>query len=213
MVAVDRDKESVLETCDLIRQAGGTAHPVVHRSRSDALCVLHTHTRAGCTVAAQEHGLLPLNQMSLAFYNRVGYHDYEGTALNKAEQRRLVANLDTHSALILRNHGLLTVGGSPAEAFFQMFYLNRAYQIQVDALAGNPPLITPPPDVCEHTATRWHAPPPRCLTRPRRCAFGRPVTRSLRRAPFRAGSQGPPGSMSSSRPRRSRAPGPAWWRP
>lgn len=153
LVVVDLDGNLVRPASDVpVNPAGFVIHSAVHRSRADALCVLHTHTRAGCAVAAQQGGLLPLNQMSLGFYNRVGYHDYEGIALNKAEQQRLVANLGTHPALILRNHGLLTVGSSPAEAFLRMFYLHRACQIQVDALAGGVPVVVPPPEVCEHTA-------------------------------------------------------------
>jgi ribulose-5-phosphate 4-epimerase/fuculose-1-phosphate aldolase len=153
LVVVDLDGNLVRRTSGAtVNPAGFVIHSAVHRSRPDALCVLHTHTRAGCAVAAQERGLLPLNQMAMAFYDRVGYHDYEGIALNKAEQSRLVANLGSHCALILRNHGLLTVGASPAEAFLRMFYLNRACQIQVDALAGGGPTVIPPPEVCERAA-------------------------------------------------------------
>lgn len=153
LVVIDLDGNLVRPTSGVtVNPAGFVIHSAVHRSRADAWCVLHTHTRAGCAVAAQESGLLPLNQMSLAFYNRIGYHDYEGIALNRDEQERLVANLGGHSALILRNHGLLTVGTSPAEAFLRMFYLNRACQIQVDALAGGASVVVPSPEICEHTA-------------------------------------------------------------
>lgn len=137
----------------VVNPAGFVIHSAVHRHRADALCVLHTHTRAGCAVAAQEK-LLPLNQMSLAFYNRIGYHDYEGVALNLDEQQRLVTNLSSHHALILRNHGLLTLGASPAEAFLRMFYLNRACQIQVDAMAGDQHVVLPSADICEHAAAQ-----------------------------------------------------------
>lgn len=152
LVVVDLDGNLVRSAEGaVVNPAGFVIHSAVHRGRPDATCVLHTHTRAGCAVAAQER-LLPLNQMSMSFYSRVGYHDYEGVALNLDEQERLVANLGRHHSLILRNHGLLTLGASPAEAFLRMFYLNRSCQIQVDALAGGGPLVLPPPDVCEHTA-------------------------------------------------------------
>jgi ribulose-5-phosphate 4-epimerase/fuculose-1-phosphate aldolase len=108
-------------------------------------------------VAAQEHGLLPLNQMSLEFYNRVAYHDYEGIALSNAEKQRLVADLGDKAVMILRNHGLLTVGATPGQAFLRMFYLERSCEIQVDALAGGAPIVTPPPDVCEHTARQFES--------------------------------------------------------
>ena len=135
----------------VVNPAGFVIHSAVHRSRPDATCVLHTHTRAGCAVAAQRE-LLPLNQMSMAFYRRIAYHDYEGVALSLDEQRRLIANLGDHHAMILRNHGLLTLGASPAEAFLRMFYLNRACQIQIDALAGGAEVVLPTPEVCERTA-------------------------------------------------------------
>ena len=109
----------------------------------------------GVQVAAQQHGLLPLNQMSLEFYHRVAYHDYEGIALSNAEKSRLVADLGDKPVLILRNHGLLTVGATPGQAFLRMFYLERACEIQVDALAGGAPLVIPPPEVCEYTATQF----------------------------------------------------------
>ncbi|GAB3681027.1 class II aldolase/adducin family protein [Saccharopolyspora tripterygii] len=136
----------------VVNPAGFVIHSAIHRSRPDAQCVLHTHSRAGCAVAAQSNGLLPLNQMSMSFYNRVGYHDYEGVALNFDEQARMVANLGPHRALILRNHGLLTLGESPAEAFLRMFYLDRSCQIQIDALSGGASPVIPSPEICEHTA-------------------------------------------------------------
>ena len=138
-----------------VNPAGFVIHSAIHEAREDALCVLHTHSKAGCAVAAQAHGLLPLNQMSLEFYNRVAYHDYEGIALSSAEKKRLVADLGGKPVMILRNHGLLTVGRDPGQAFLRMFYLERACEIQVDALAGGTAVVTPPPDVCEHTARQF----------------------------------------------------------
>ncbi len=138
-----------------VNPAGFVIHSAVHAARPDALCVLHTHTRAGCAVAAQRGGLLPVNQMSLEFYGHVGYHDYEGIALNLDEQQRLVADLGEHPVLILRNHGLLTVGRSPAEAFLRMHYLQRACEIQLDAQAGGADLQLPPPEICERTARQF----------------------------------------------------------
>ncbi len=142
-----------------VNPAGFVIHSAIHAAREDALCVLHTHTKAGCAVAAQAHGLLPLNQMSLEFYNRVGYHDYEGIAVSPDEKKRLVADLGDKPVMILKNHGLLTVGRTPGQAFLRMFYLERSCQIQVDALAGGTPLVIPPPEVCEHTARQFQAGP------------------------------------------------------
>jgi ribulose-5-phosphate 4-epimerase/fuculose-1-phosphate aldolase len=156
LVVVDLDGNLVKPSSGVnVNPAGFVIHSAVHRSRQDAHCVLHTHTRAGCAVAAQSHGLLPLNQISMEFYGRVAYHEYEGIALSKAEQVRLVDDLGDLPVLILRNHGLLTVGLSPAQAFLRMFYLNRACQIQIDAMAGGSDLAIPAPEVAERTARQF----------------------------------------------------------
>jgi ribulose-5-phosphate 4-epimerase/fuculose-1-phosphate aldolase len=155
LVVVGLDGELVTDGPWQVNPAGFVIHSAIHEAREDALCVLHTHTKAGGAVAAQARGLLPLNQMSLQFYNRVAYHDYEGIALSNAEKARLVADLGGKPAMILRNHGLLTVGATPGQAFLRMFYLERACEIQVDALAGGAPIVTPPPEVCEHTARQF----------------------------------------------------------
>ncbi|WP_326597799.1 class II aldolase/adducin family protein [Streptomyces sp. NBC_01803] len=152
LVKIGLDGRPVEATRHRVNPAGFVIHGAVHAARPDAHCVLHTHSRAGCAVAAQERGLLPLNQISLEFYDRVGYHDYEGVALNLAEQERLVADLTDHPALILRNHGLLTVGATAAQAFLRMYYLDKACEIQLAAQAGGAALTVPPPDVCEYAA-------------------------------------------------------------
>jgi ribulose-5-phosphate 4-epimerase/fuculose-1-phosphate aldolase len=155
LVIVGLDGELITNGPWRVNRAGFVIHSAIHESREDAQCVLHTHTKAGCAVAAQSCGLLPLNQMSLEFYNRVGYHDYEGIAVNSEEKKRLVADLGDKPVMIMRNHGLLTVGKTPGQAFLRMFYLERACQIQVDAMAGGTPLVLPPPEVCEHTARQF----------------------------------------------------------
>ncbi|MGW2516148.1 class II aldolase/adducin family protein [Streptomyces sp. NPDC001617] len=152
LVRVDLSGRPVEETPHPVNPAGFVIHGAIHAARPDAHCVLHTHTRAGCAVAAQAEGLLPLNQISMEFYGRLGYHDYEGVALNLAEQERLVADLAGHPAMILRNHGLLTVGESPARAFLRMYYLDKACEIQTTAAAGGAKLVVPAADVCELTA-------------------------------------------------------------
>ncbi|GGN88632.1 class II aldolase [Streptomyces albiflavescens] len=152
LVKIDLEGNPVEPTPHPVNPAGFVIHSAIHKARPDAHCVLHTHTKAGCAVAAQRDGLLPVNQMSLEFHNRVGYHDYEGVALNLDEQQRLVTDLGNHPALILRNHGLLTVGDSAAQAFLRMYYLEKACEIQVTAQAGGAPLILPPAQVCEYTA-------------------------------------------------------------
>jgi ribulose-5-phosphate 4-epimerase/fuculose-1-phosphate aldolase len=119
-----------------INHAGYVIHSAVHAARSDVHCVIHTHTAAGIAVSAQEQGLLPLSQHAMRFTDRLAYHDYEGLALELEERERLVRDLGAHNAMILRNHGLLTCGASVAQAFDLMYYLERACQTQVAALAG-----------------------------------------------------------------------------
>jgi ribulose-5-phosphate 4-epimerase/fuculose-1-phosphate aldolase len=150
LVKIDLDGRQVEDTPYVVNPAGFVIHSAIHAARPDAMCVLHTHTKAGCAVAAQQQGLLPLNQMSMEFYGRVAYHDFEGVALNLAEQKRLVDDLGDRPVM-LRNHGLLTVGSTAAQAFLRMYYLEKACEIQTTAQAGGA-LIIPTRDVCEYTA-------------------------------------------------------------
>jgi ribulose-5-phosphate 4-epimerase/fuculose-1-phosphate aldolase len=113
--------------------AGFTVHSAVHMGRADAHCVIHTHTLAGMAVAACESGLLQLNQISTEFYGRVGVHAYEGVAFDLGERERIQRALGSNIALILRHHGLLSVGATVADAFCIMYYLNRACEIQLAA--------------------------------------------------------------------------------
>ncbi|MFT5501929.1 MAG: ribulose-5-phosphate 4-epimerase/fuculose-1-phosphate aldolase [Woeseiaceae bacterium] len=133
LVKVDLQGEIVLDSPYGINPAGFTIHSAVHAARSDAGCVLHTHTRAGVAVSAQADGLLPLSQISLFPFSSLGYHDYEGIALNEDEKPRLVADLGENNFLILRNHGLLTVGATIADTFLYMYALETACQTQVMA--------------------------------------------------------------------------------
>ncbi|MBB97621.1 MAG: class II aldolase [Rhodobacteraceae bacterium] len=119
-----------------INKAGFTIHSAVHAARPDIACVLHTHTIAGVAVSSLKEGLLPLNQWSAPFHNRLAYHDYEGIALNHDERARIVDDLGDKKAMILRNHGLLTCGTSVGEAFRTMMDLDRACQAQV-AIMGS----------------------------------------------------------------------------
>jgi ribulose-5-phosphate 4-epimerase/fuculose-1-phosphate aldolase len=145
LIKIDLDGAIVLKSeLDYpINEAGFVIHSAVHAARHDVGCVMHTHTRAGMAVSALECGLLPLTQTAMRFHGRIGYHDYEGPAVDLDERRRLVANLGAHSAMILRNHGLLAAGASVAETFNIMFWLERACQAQIDAMACNTKLNLP----------------------------------------------------------------------
>ncbi|HYC46352.1 MAG TPA: class II aldolase/adducin family protein [Burkholderiales bacterium] len=140
-----------------INRAGYVIHGAIHRARPDVHCVMHTHTAAGVAVSAQDQGLLPLSQHAMRFTDCMAYHDYEGLALDLDEQARLVRDLGPHNAMILRNHGLITCGGSVAEAFDYMYYLERACQSQVGAMAGGAKLRMPPGEVTRKTAAQFAA--------------------------------------------------------
>lgn len=155
LVKVDIDGKVLDDTTFKINPAGYTIHSAVHGARHDVDCVLHTHTRAGMGVSAQKQGLLPISQHSLMFYNRLAYHGYEGIALNLDERERLVRDLGDCIAMILRNHGLLTVGHTVSEAFRRIFYLEKACQAQIDALAGGAEIILPPKEVCETAVAQY----------------------------------------------------------
>ena len=123
LVKVDLEGKIVMETPHMINPAGFTIHSAVHAAREDAMCVMHLHTVYGIAVSAQKTGLLPISQQSMFALSALAYHDYEGLALNEAEKPRLVQDLGTKNYLMLRNHGLLTVGTSAAEAFLFRFDL------------------------------------------------------------------------------------------
>jgi len=141
-----------------VNEAGFVIHSAVHAARPDMHWVIHTHTAAGCGVSAQEHGLLPISQHALRFFQRIGYHAYEGIALDTDERQRLIADLGGHQAMILRNHGLLVGASNAAEAFSLIFYLENACKIQIAALAGGATLRTPSLTVCERTARQFESP-------------------------------------------------------
>lgn len=131
LVKVDLEGNIVLDTPYAINPAGFTIHSAVHAARPDVGCVLHTHTKAGVAVSAQAAGLLPISQASLFPLVSLGYHDYEGVALNPEEKPRLVADLGQNTNLVLRNHGLLTVGRTIPDAFLAMYVLETACQTQL----------------------------------------------------------------------------------
>lgn len=124
--------------------AGCNIHSAIHEALPEVGFVIHTHTRAGAAVSAQEHGLLPISQQAMMFHGSIGYHAFEGFVLSHEERARLVHDLGQHKAVILRNHGLIAVGNNAAEAFNRIYNLERACEIQIAALSGGGPLVKPP---------------------------------------------------------------------
>ena len=136
LIKVDLQGKIVLETPYPVNPAGFTIHSAIHAAREDAHCVLHVHSLNGVAISAQKKGLLPLSQHAMLLLGSLAYHDYEGVALNEDEKPRLVRDLGERKLLMLRNHGLLTVGETCAEAFVAMYFLEAACAIQVRAQAG-----------------------------------------------------------------------------
>ena len=152
LVKIDLDARKVLDSPHEINPAGFTIHSAIHAAREDARCVLHTHSINGVAVSAQKAGVLPLSQQSTFVLASLGYHDYEGVALNAEEKPRLVRDLGDKIFLMLRNHGLLTVGSSVADAFLAMYLFEAACMIQVRAQAGGGELVPIDPRIIEGAA-------------------------------------------------------------
>jgi ribulose-5-phosphate 4-epimerase/fuculose-1-phosphate aldolase len=146
LVKIDLDGRPVDANSARVNPAGFTIHSAVHAAREDALCVMHLHTIAGTAVSCQEDGLIANNQTSMLVQRAVAYHDFEGVALDLDERPRLVADLGEKNAMILRNHGTLSVGRTVGEAFTTMYFLERSCAIQVAAQGGGK-LRTPPAEV------------------------------------------------------------------
>jgi len=142
LVKVGLDGNKVMDSSYDINPAGFTIHSAIHAAREDAMCVMHLHTRHGVAISAKKHGLLPISQQSLFALASIAYHNYEGLALNDAEKPRLVSDLGDKNNLILRNHGLLTIGANAAEAFLAMYNLERSCEIQLVAEAGGAELVS-----------------------------------------------------------------------
>ena len=158
LVKIDLEGRILDDSAYDVNPAGFTIHSAVHAARHDAACVLHTHTVAGVAVSSVAGGLQPCNQWSLQFYQRVAYHAFEGIALDHAERERLVANLGaTARALILRNHGLVTLGRTVPEAFILMYNLERACKVQMAIQASGQAIHPVPAEVCERTALQYES--------------------------------------------------------
>jgi ribulose-5-phosphate 4-epimerase/fuculose-1-phosphate aldolase len=141
LVKIDTAGNKLDDTPFPVNPAGFTIHSAIHGARHDAQCVLHTHTLNGVAVAAQKGGVLPLSQQSIFVLSSLAYHDYEGVALRDDEKPRLVNDLGDKNFLMLRNHGLLTLGPTVADAFLNMYLFEAVCNIQIRAMAGGSELV------------------------------------------------------------------------
>ncbi|KWR78629.1 class II aldolase/adducin family protein [Cupriavidus sp. IDO] len=155
LVKINGRGEVVGETVHPVNVTGFALHAAVHAARVDAMCVMHLHNTAGIAVSAQADGLLPLSQHAMRFHGRIAYHDYEGLAFSPAEGARLTESLGDHPAMLLRNHGTLTVGRTVAEAYVLMATLIKACEVQLGAQAGGR-LVQPAPAVADKTSEQLY---------------------------------------------------------
>jgi len=158
LVRIDVQGRKLEDTPYEVNAAGFVIHGAIHESRHDAVCVVHTHSDASVAVSGQAEGLLPLSQFAMRFYRRQAFHDYEGVAIDLDEQSRLVRDFGTHPVMLMRNHGVLTIGRTAPEAFMLLYYFERAARIQLQMQAAAPsagPMVVPPHAVCEHAARQF----------------------------------------------------------
>src|SRR6516225_3517941 len=144
--------------------AGVVIHGAIYLGRPDVECVVHTHTEGDIAVGALEEGLLPLSQWAMRFYNRLGYHDYEGVSLDMDERERLQQSIANHPVLVLRNHGLLATGRNVSEAFSLTYHFERSAEAQLKiqaAVAAGAKMVIPSPDTCERQAAQFAGNMPR----------------------------------------------------
>lgn len=157
LVKIDMDGKIIGDSPFPVNPAGFTIHSAVHDIRHDAKCVIHLHTVAGTAVASQEDGLLPLNQTALLVRDQIAWHEYEGVAFNHDERPRLQADLGDKNLMMLWNHGTLSLGESVAEAFGNIYFLERACEMQVATLSQGRPLHLPTDAVTDLVAMQGQA--------------------------------------------------------
>ena len=157
LVKVDMEGHPVEPTPFITNPAGFTIHSAIHMAREDAQAVIHLHTPHGQAVSAHGDGLLPLTQTAMLIRNEVAYHDYEGVAVDLDERGRIVADLGTKSAMLLRNHGTLAVGGNVGECFLKLYFIERACEAQVMALSAGDCVSRPPQGAAELAAQQGGA--------------------------------------------------------
>jgi len=155
LVKIDLDGRKVEPGPHEVNPAGFTIHSAIHAAREDAICVMHLHTHDGVAVSAQRDGVLPISQQSMVVLSSLAYHDYEGIALVDDERPRLVRDLADRDYLMLRNHGLLTVGDSVATAFLNMYMFQSVCTIQLRAQSGGGELLRVPAGVLAGGGAQW----------------------------------------------------------
>lgn len=159
LVKIDLEGRKLEPSEHEVNRAGFVIHSAIHAARADALCVLHTHSDAGTAISALPGGLAPVSQFAMRYQGHMGFHEYEGVALDLDERERLVRDLGPHHTLVLRNHGVLTVGRTIPEAFILMYYFEKAARVQLLAQSGlgaGEQLVLPPPEASALAARQFN---------------------------------------------------------
>jgi ribulose-5-phosphate 4-epimerase/fuculose-1-phosphate aldolase len=159
LVKIDLEGHKVEPSDFEVNEAGFVIHSAIHAGRSDAMCVLHTHSDAAAAISALPQGLSPVSQFAMRYQGHMGFHNYEGVALERGERERLVRDIGPHPVLVLRNHGVLTVGCTVPEAFILMYYFERAARVQLlvaSGLASGEQPVLPEPAVIDKTARQYN---------------------------------------------------------
>jgi ribulose-5-phosphate 4-epimerase/fuculose-1-phosphate aldolase len=156
LVKIDIDGRKIDDSPFPVNAAGYTIHSAIHAARPDLQCVAHTHSTNAVALSAVKGGFLPLTQEGCQFFERVGYHEYEGIALDLSERERLIRDLgpDNHT-LLLCNHGLLVTGPSVIWAFVRLYQFEVAAGIQLKAMASGAPLRRLSPEVMRKTRQQF----------------------------------------------------------
>ncbi len=155
LVKVDLDGAIVQDTGHVINPAGFVIHSAIHGARPDAKCVLHTHTVAGMAIASMSDGLQPWFQKATRYHKRIAYHDFEGKAQDLDERARLVRDLGDKNYLVLRNHGLLVCAPTIAQAFKEMYAMEKACKTQLAIMAAGGERVALSSNLLEHTARQF----------------------------------------------------------
>lgn len=155
-VQIDLDGRKVEPSPYEVNRAGFVIHSAIHAGREDAICVLHTHSEAATAVSALADGLLPISQFAMRYQGHMGFHGYEGVAIDTDERARLVADIGPHKVLLLRNHGVLTTGRTVPEAFILMYYFEKAARVQLMAQAAGARLTLPSEEVTAGAARQFN---------------------------------------------------------
>lgn len=155
LLKVDLDGNVLDQPDQTFVPAGFVIHGAIHTAREDAVCIMHNHSQAGQVVSAMSEEILPLTQITMEFFNRVAYHDFGGIELEMDGRHKIVHDLGDHNSMIMRNHGLLTVGDSVAEAFYYMYYLHHACEVQIQTLSCTSSPLLPSDAIAERTAQQY----------------------------------------------------------